>query len=96
MSGESPTGTETTVHGLRTYVAQPAEGVTPKGIVVFVPDAFGWQFVNNRVLCDHYAQKGGLLVYLPDFMAGALREFGPQSDARSDSPLQTTQWTLVF
>lgn len=70
VSAETATGSETTIHGLPTYVAQPPEGVTPKGIVVFVPDAFGWCFVNNRVLCDRYAKNGSLLVYLPDFMDG--------------------------
>jgi dienelactone hydrolase len=65
-----PTGTTTTLHGLQTYVAQPEEGVTPKGVIVFITDAFGWEFANNRVLCDHYAKRGGFLVYCPDFMAG--------------------------
>lgn len=65
-----PTGTTTTLHGLPTYVTQPDDGVTPKGIIVFIPDSFGWEFVNNRVLCDHYAKKGGFLVYCPDFMNG--------------------------
>ncbi|KAI6781958.1 uncharacterized protein J7T54_005169 [Emericellopsis cladophorae] len=70
ISPNTPTGTEETIHGLPTYVARPPEGVTPRGIVVFVPDAFGWVFVNNRVLCDVYAKKGSYLVYLPDFMDG--------------------------
>lgn len=70
VSGAEPTGTEMTIHGVPTYVAQPAEGVIPKGLVVVIPDAFGWDFVNNRVLCDNYAKKGGFLVYLPDFMNG--------------------------
>lgn len=65
-----PTGTEETIHGRPTYVAKPEDGVTPKGIVVFITDAFGWDFVNNRVLCDIYAKKGGFLVYCPDFMDG--------------------------
>ncbi|KAE8440905.1 hypothetical protein EG329_006326 [Mollisiaceae sp. DMI_Dod_QoI] len=65
-----PTGTETTIHGLRTYVAQPKDGITPKGIIVIITDAFGWEFPNNRVLSDHYAKKGGFLVYCPDFMNG--------------------------
>jgi hypothetical protein len=64
-----PTGKEATVHGLATYVAEPEENTTPKGIIVFITDAFGWDFMNNRVLCDHYA-KGGFLVYCPDFMNG--------------------------
>lgn len=41
-----------------------------KGIIVIVPDAFGWEFVNNRILADHYASAGDYLVYLPDFMDG--------------------------
>jgi dienelactone hydrolase len=68
---EVPTGTITTIHGLPTYVAQPEAGVEPKGIVVIITDAFGWDFVNNRILSDHYAKKGGFLVYCPDFMNGS-------------------------
>jgi len=66
----TPEGTTTTLHGLPTYVANPPQGTTPKGIVVFIPDAFGWEFVNNRLLCDKYAKRAGVIVYLPDFMAG--------------------------
>jgi dienelactone hydrolase len=69
VSASHPTGKETTVHGLATYVAEPEENATPKGIIVFITDAFGWDFVNNRVLCDHYA-KGEFLVYCPDLMNG--------------------------
>jgi dienelactone hydrolase len=67
----NPTGSTTTLHGLPVYVALPRDGSTPKGVVVMIPDAFGWDFVNNRLLCDAYAEKGGWLVYLPDFMGGA-------------------------
>jgi len=69
---QNTTGTIATIHGLPTYVAMPEEGVTPKGIVVMITDAFGWDFVNNRVLCDIYAKKGGFIVYCPDFMMGML------------------------
>lgn len=61
----------TTIHGLKTYVANPPDGITPKGLVVMIPDAFGLSFVNNRLLCDHYAKRGHFLVYLPDFMNGS-------------------------
>jgi dienelactone hydrolase len=69
----TPRGSETSqpLHGLPTYVSRPAG--EPKGAVVFIPDMFGWRFVNNRLLCDAYAEKGGFVVYLPDLMAG---EFG--------------------
>lgn len=67
---EKPKGRETKIHGRDTYVAEPPQGVAPKGVIVIVPDAFGWQFVNNKILADNYASKGGYLVYLPDFMDG--------------------------
>jgi dienelactone hydrolase len=67
-STETPKGEEVTIHGLPVYVAKPHQPA--KGLVVFLPDAFGWTFVNNRVLADHYAEKGGHLVYLPEFMNG--------------------------
>ena len=64
----SPTGAVEVLHGLNAYIAKP-EG-TPKGVVVFIPDLFGWELSNSRLLADTYAKKGGFLVYLPDFMAG--------------------------
>jgi len=67
----APAGKEDKIHGLDVYVAEPASGLVPKGIVIIVPDAFGWAFVNNRLLADTYATKGQFLVYLPDFMNGA-------------------------
>ena len=66
----TPTGKVTKVHGLDCYVAEPTEGVQPKGVVVILPDVFGWELPNNRILADNYAKKGEWLVYLPDFMAG--------------------------
>jgi dienelactone hydrolase len=70
LSDQTYTGEITTIHGLQTYVARP-EG-TPKGLVVIIPDAFGWDLVNNRVLADKFAKSGEFLVYLPDFMNGKL------------------------
>jgi hypothetical protein len=67
-----PGGKVTTIHGLQTYVAAPPDGVTPKGVIVIISDAFGWDFINNRILSDNYAGNGGFIVYLPDFMNGGL------------------------
>lgn len=58
------------LHGLETYVSEPTGGRTVKGIIVIIPDAFGIEFVNNKILADHYADKGDYRVYLPDFMLG--------------------------
>ena len=66
----TPTGRWATVHGLRTYIAEPAAGKQTLGIIVIIPDAFGVDFVNNQILADHYASATQYLVYLPDFMDG--------------------------
>jgi dienelactone hydrolase len=64
-----PLGREAKILGRDTYIAEPKD-VPAKGIIVIIPDAFGWQFVNNRILADHYASRGNYKVYLPDFMDG--------------------------
>ena len=66
----TPVGATSKIHGFNTYVSGPPAGSSPKGIVVIIPDAFGWEFVNTRVLADTYARKGSLVVYVPDFMNG--------------------------
>ncbi|KAH9999717.1 dienelactone hydrolase family protein [Xylariaceae sp. FL0662B] len=65
-----PTGSVARLHGLNVYVAEPASGRPPKGIVVIIPDAFGWDFVNLRLMADNFALKNDYRVYLPDFMNG--------------------------
>ena len=66
----TPKGREDNIFDRPCYVAVPDEGSEVKGIVVIISDAFGWSFVNNRILADHYAARGGFKVYLPDFMDG--------------------------
>ncbi|THC95156.1 hypothetical protein EYZ11_005359 [Aspergillus tanneri] len=62
-------GQITTLHGFDVYVAEPSDGPDAvRGIVIIIPDAFGWEFVNSRILADRYAEKGKYKVYLPDFM----------------------------
>lgn len=65
-----PKGREDEVHGRPVYIAEPAEGTQPKGIIVMIPDAFGWQFNNNKIWADHIAAAGDWRVYLPEFMDG--------------------------
>lgn len=70
----TPTGRVETVHGLQTYVTSPPGDEASKGIVVIIPDAFGWNLNNNRILADAYAKRAGVTVYLPDFMNGYVLE----------------------
>lgn len=65
-----PQGKITKLYGLDTYVAEPAGHRPSKGTIIIIPDAFGMPFVNNQLLADNYACKGGYRVYLPDFMRG--------------------------
>lgn len=65
----TPTGRIEKLHGLDCYIAEPSNGGNPKGVVVIIPDAFGWDLPNNRILADAYA-KGGNRVYLPEFQDG--------------------------
>jgi hypothetical protein len=65
-----PLGKETKIHGRDTYVAEPKAGIKVEGTIVIVPDAFGWEFVNNRILADHYASRSNCRILLPDFMDG--------------------------
>ena len=71
-----PTGQTTKLHDLDCYVASPPDGQKAKGIIVIVPDAFGWELVNNRLLADEYARQGQFQVYLPDFMNGGYASQG--------------------
>lgn len=66
----TPTGTISKLHDLDVYIASPPSDRTPKGIVVILPDIFGWTLPNTRILVDNFAAKGNFLVMLPDFMDG--------------------------
>lgn len=67
IHNEAPNGTEDVIHSLQTYVAS---GDSMKGVIVIIPDVFGWVLPNVRLLADGFARKTGLTVYVPDFMSG--------------------------
>lgn len=76
VKGGTPTGTVTTVHGLPTYITRPSQEA-PNGVIILLPDIFGWEMSNARLLADTYAKQGGYLVYLPNFMnRGSCRALG--------------------
>ena len=66
----TPIGHEETLYGLPAYITGPPVSESSKGIVVIIPDAFGWNLNNSRILADAYAKRAGVTVYLPDFMNG--------------------------
>ena len=90
MHSGLPTGHTETLHDLPAYVAEPPSGRQPKGVVVIIPDAFGWELPNLRVLADTYAREGGFRVVMPDLMdgesgrIGRTAEIGPRDSTRTD------------
>lgn len=64
-----PVGKEIKLHGLDTYATGP-EWAEAEGIVVIIPDIFGWKMNNTRLWADRVAQKGKFRVFLPEFMNG--------------------------
>jgi dienelactone hydrolase len=97
ISTNTPIGTIATIHDLPTYVTSPDDGVKPKGLVVFICDAFGYTLSNNQVLADQYAKKGQFLVYVPDLMRGKSPNTCITSLSTKELRLmlqtQGTQWT---
>ncbi|TGO81560.1 hypothetical protein BPOR_1105g00040 [Botrytis porri] len=95
LSTTIATGKEIIIHGLPTNVAKPENGNEPKGIVVIITDAFGWNFVNNRVTADRYAKGGEVLVYCPDFMDG--NAMNPRAISLFDKIMEPASWsTTIF
>lgn len=59
-------------YGLNTFVVEPTKSsiLRPKGIVVIVPDIFGWTLPETRLVAVEMAKKGPFIVLLPDVMDG--------------------------
>ena len=74
----SPKGEISKVAGLDTYIAHPASPEKKAGLIVIIPDIFGWELVNLRLLADDYAERSGRTVYLPDFMFGHSLSLGDE------------------
>lgn len=68
----TPHGTEVTLGtSTKAYYSPPPGGPEAKlPIIFYLPDVFGSQFINSRLLADVYA-KGGYHVYIVDLFAGS-------------------------
>lgn len=66
----TPQGRVTKIHGLDCYVAAPPPDTAAQGVIVMLPDIFGWTLPNTRLLADSYAAKGSYLVFLPEVQSG--------------------------
>jgi len=64
-----PEGTYEDINGIKTYLVTPKTDHPKDRAVLFVPDVFGFDFVNNTGLADNFARKG-FKVYSPDLFEG--------------------------
>jgi len=65
----TPTGKLTKIGGVDCYVATPEGDYDKSKVVLFLPDVFGLQLVNNQLLTDDFANNGFKTVLL-DYLAG--------------------------
>ncbi|KPM42714.1 hypothetical protein AK830_g3851 [Neonectria ditissima] len=66
----SPVGSETTIFGVRTYVAGVPGQRPSSSTIIFITDVFGLNLVNNKLLADHFAVATGIRVLIPDLVPG--------------------------
>ncbi|KAI4174958.1 MAG: hypothetical protein LQ343_001985 [Gyalolechia ehrenbergii] len=66
----TPTGRVETLHNVPTYITSPSNDTPIKATIIMIPDAFGWEMPNSRLLCDTYAKRVNATVYLPEFQGG--------------------------
>lgn len=64
-----PQGRFEDIHGIKTYVTGDKEA-TSKSAILYLPDFFSLQLVNNKLLADRYAQGTGCKVLFPDIVPG--------------------------
>jgi hypothetical protein len=64
----TPVGEIIKIAGLDTYVSR---NTNANGrAIFFLHDAFGWTFINNRLLADTFAAQANVDVHLPDLLEG--------------------------
>ncbi|OCL01902.1 hypothetical protein AOQ84DRAFT_200663 [Glonium stellatum] len=91
---EGVNGHEETVHGKRTYIATPTLPADSQSTVLFITDAFGIDFVNNKILADKYAAGTGLRVLLPDLIpGGAMSTFAMEL---MDQVMEPVSWWNIW
>jgi hypothetical protein len=58
----TPNGKESTLANNKAYVT----GSNPDVAIMVIADLFGWTFINERLLSDHYAKEADATVFMPD------------------------------
>ncbi|KAH7908202.1 dienelactone hydrolase [Hygrophoropsis aurantiaca] len=64
-----PEGKIETIGGVKCYVGTPAVDYPKDKVVLFLPDVFGIELVNNKLLVDDFA-RNGFKTIAPDYLHG--------------------------
>ncbi|KJA13717.1 hypothetical protein HYPSUDRAFT_49672 [Hypholoma sublateritium FD-334 SS-4] len=65
----TPQGKWEEIGGVKTYVATPTVDYPKDKAILFLPDVFGPQLINNQLLADDFAANG-FKTYVPDYLNG--------------------------
>ncbi|ODQ56246.1 dienelactone hydrolase family protein [Saitoella complicata NRRL Y-17804] len=65
----TPSGSIVKIGGIDAYVATPKDDNSKSKTIVLLPDVFGWELNNARLLADDYA-RAGFYAVLPDILNG--------------------------
>jgi len=65
----TPSGKVEKINGVDTYVALPTIDYPKDKAILFLPDVFGMQLVNAKLIADDFAENG-FQVYIPDYLNG--------------------------
>jgi dienelactone hydrolase len=75
---------------VKSYVSYPKDKST-KNTILFLPDAFGLEFVNNKLLADDFARAGYFTV-IPDIFNGDPVPFEHLISPGSKGPIDIMAW----
>ncbi|KAK0612251.1 dienelactone hydrolase family-domain-containing protein [Immersiella caudata] len=85
----TPVGSLKTYQGASLYVSEPSSCKNPSIGVIYLTDAFGIQFVNNKLLADSFA-RAGFFAVAPDMFEGDPAPFDLATPG-----FNATEWTLL-
>jgi dienelactone hydrolase len=84
----TPEGTYEEIKGIKIYVATPKTEYPKDKAILYLPDVYGMELPNSRLLADDFA-RNGFKVYLPDLFEG---DPVGQDALKPGSSFDFTQW----
>ncbi|KAG2089661.1 Alpha/Beta hydrolase protein [Suillus cothurnatus] len=83
-----PSGTLETIDGVACYVATPTVDYAKDKVILFLPDAFGIELINAKLLADDFAKNGFKVVAIDYFNGGGL----PADQVLNDKKFDLYAW----